>query len=249
MKFRGYIAALLLPVASLAHAAGDEIQVYGSDINKPGESGLEMHVNFVADGSRDAAAPGQKPVRNMLRVTPEFSWGITEQLELGVYIPMIKAVGSSATVEGVKGRVKYLVANDENPLYWGVNFELGRVSLRTETSHWNAELRPILGYTMKRWEFTVNPILGWALSDGASQVPEFEPAFKVAYRLDNGMSVGAEHYMAMGPANHFLPYSEREQNTFVVMDGKIGGTEVNLGIGRGWHASSDKWVIKAIFGF
>jgi hypothetical protein len=247
--FKSCLTTTMLCVAGLAHAAGDEIQVYGSDINKPGESGLELHVNFVADGDKAPQAPGMKPVHNMLRVTPEFSWGITERLELGAYIPMIKAVGDAATVEGVKGRVKYLVASDTKPFYWGVNFELGRVSLRTETSHWNAELRPILGYTHKQWEFSFNPILGWALSDGASRVPEFEPAFKAAYRLDNGLSVGTEHYMAFGPANHFLPWSEREQSTFVVVDGKIGNTEVNFGIGRGWRASADKWVIKAILGF
>ena len=249
MKFTPCVVASLLCVSGLAKAAGDEIQVYGSDINKPGESGLELHVNYVTQGSKLADWPGQKPVDRMLRVTPEFSWGITERLELGAYVPMIKAVGSSATIEGVKGRVKYLVASDDAPFYWGVNFELGRVSLRTESSHWNAEVRPIVGYRAGRWEFIMNPILGVALSDGASRVPEFEPAFKVGYELGEGKAIGFEHYWAMGPVNNFLPASQQEHASFLVFDGKIGGTELNFGIGRGWQASPDKWVVKAILGF
>ena len=249
MKFNQVVSATLLCAAGLAHAAGDEIQVYGADINKPGERGLELHVNYVTQGSKLVEWPGQKPVDRMLRVTPEFSWGITERLELGAYVPMIKAVGSSASIEGVKGRIKYLVASDDAPFYWGVNFELGRVALHTESSHWNAELRPILGYRMGNWEFIANPILGSALSDGASRVPEFEPAFKFSYELGEGKSVGVEHYTAMGPINNFLPSSQREQSLFLVFDGKVAGTEVNFGVGRGWQASPDKWVVKAILGF
>jgi hypothetical protein len=249
MKLAHLAVPLLLCAASLAHAAGDEIQVYGADINKPGERGLELHVNYVAQGSKQVEWPGQKPVDRMLRVTPEFSWGITERLELGMYVPMIKASGSGASVEGVKGRVKYLVASDDAPFYWGVNFELGRVALHTESSHWNAELRPILGYRSGNWEFIANPILGSALSDGASRVPEFEPAFKIAYELGENRSVGLEHYSALGPVNNFAPSAQREQSLFLVFDGKLGGTEVNFGVGRGWGASPDKWVVKAILGF
>jgi hypothetical protein len=249
MKFNRVVSAILLISAGLVQAAGDEIQVYGADINKPGERGLELHVNYVNRGSKQVEWPGQKPVDRMLRVTPEFSWGITERMELGAYVPMIKAVGSSATIEGVKGRIKYLVASDNEPFYWGVNFELGRVALRTESSHWNAELRPILGYQTGAWEFIANPILGSALSDGASRVPQFEPAFKIAYKLGEGNSVGLEHYTALGPINHFLPSGQREQSLFLVFDGKVGGTEVNFGVGRGWQASPDKWVVKAILGF
>jgi hypothetical protein len=61
--------------------------------------------------------------------------------------------------------------------------------------------------------------------------------------------VGLEHYSALGPVNNFAPSAQREQSLFLVFDGKLGGTEVNFGVGRGWGASPDKWVVKAILGF
>ena len=69
MKLHPLALSLPLCTAGLAHAAGDEIQVYGADINKPGERGLELHVNYVTQGSKQVEWPGQKPVDRMLRVT------------------------------------------------------------------------------------------------------------------------------------------------------------------------------------
>lgn len=243
------VATGALLACACAWSAGDEIQVYGDDINEPGESGLELHLNYVVKGSKASEWVGQKPVNHMLRVTPELSWGLTKSVELGLYVPMIKAVGESPTLEGLKGRVKYLSAPKDSAWYAGLNFELGRVSMRTEESHWNAELRPILGWRAERWEFAFNPILGWALSDGHHKVPTFEPAAKVAYKATEEVKVGFEHYASMGPINHWLPASAREQASYVVVDGKLGKTEVNFGVGRGWHASGDGWVVKAILGF
>ena len=79
-------AAALLPVR--AFAINDEIQVYTDDINEPGERGLELHVNTTPRGRKTPEYPGDLPPYRGLRLTPEFSWGLTKTLEAGLYLPM-----------------------------------------------------------------------------------------------------------------------------------------------------------------
>src|ERR1019366_4636367 len=65
----------------------DEIQVYTDDINKPGEFGLELHVNTTPKGRSTPDFPGEITPWHSLRVTPEFSYGLTKHLEAGLYLP------------------------------------------------------------------------------------------------------------------------------------------------------------------
>ena len=248
-RFRSVIAFAAAATLTAAHAAPDEIQVYTDDLNKPGEFGLEMHMNYVTRGDKQAAWDGQSPVHHMFRFTPEFSYGVSEHFDVGLYLPMLRTNQDEYHLEGAKLRAKYLVAGDGNPFYWGLNMELGKVSLRAEEHHWNVEFRPILGYKLTNWEFTLNPILGWSISDRRGGAPAFEPAGKVAYRLTDALSVGVEHYAALGPVYNLLPRGQQEHATFLVMDAKVGGTDVNFGIGHGNSNSQDTWVVKGIVGF
>lgn len=243
-------ATLVLGCASVcAVAADDEIQVYADDLNKPGEAGVELHVNYVTVGSRDRAWTQQVPSRDLFRVTPEFNYGLTEKVDAGLYLPMTKGPGESAHLEGAKVRLKYLELPEGNGYYWGVNFEVGRLSLRTVEQHWNHEIRPIIGYRDGGWNFAFNPRLSGPLSGGASRVPEFNPCFRIIRDVGENWAIGVEHYSEFGPVNHFLPASERSHNTYLVFEGKAGETDINFGIGKGWTGPSDRVVIKAIFGF
>ena len=93
------LAMLLLALCTSAQAAPDEIQVYTDDINAPGEFGLELHTNYVAQGASTPAWPEQKPVRHMWRFTPEFSYGLSPSWELGFYLPMIRDAAGQAIEE------------------------------------------------------------------------------------------------------------------------------------------------------
>ncbi len=62
----------------------DEIQVYADDINKAGEFGLELHINTTPKGRSTQDFPREITPWHSLRFTPEFSYGITKDLEAGL---------------------------------------------------------------------------------------------------------------------------------------------------------------------
>ena len=70
-------------------AQQDEIQVYTDDINKRGEFGLEWHLNTTPQGRTTPDYPGEITNHHGFRFTPEFSYGLTSDVELGLYLPML----------------------------------------------------------------------------------------------------------------------------------------------------------------
>ena len=59
-----------------------------------GEFGLDVHTNYVISGDRPVGYPGTLSPLHTLRVTPEFSLGLTRAPELGVYLPLATLDGS-----------------------------------------------------------------------------------------------------------------------------------------------------------
>src|SRR3974390_1523492 len=100
-------AAAPLPVVAPA-ALPDEIQVYTNDINKPHEFGLELHVNTTPSGRSTPDYPGESPPYHGVRLTPEFSYGLTEDFEAGLYLPTVLDADGRYTLAGFKLRLKWL---------------------------------------------------------------------------------------------------------------------------------------------
>ena len=82
------LATGLIPLGAQA-AQQDEIQVYADDINKPGQFGLELHLNTTPSGRTVPDYPGEITNHHGFRFTPEFSYGVRSDLELGLYLPML----------------------------------------------------------------------------------------------------------------------------------------------------------------
>ena len=69
-KARSTLTALALALsATSAHAITDEIQVYTDDINKPGDFGLELHVNTTPKGRKTPDYAGDSPPNHGLRLS------------------------------------------------------------------------------------------------------------------------------------------------------------------------------------
>jgi hypothetical protein len=258
------LATAVLAVAAPALALDRfEIQVYQSDINEPGQFGLETHLNYTVKGSAEPEFPGQVPPNHVGRITFEPAVGVTEWLELGAYLQLMFAPGGDARYGGWKLRAKFVVPERISGSWMlGLNVELGRVPEWVEQEQWANEFRPILGWKGGRWLVSVNPIIGYALTGPDAFRPDLEPCAKVAFDTRLGFSVGVEYYASLGFVNDLLPASEQEHLLFGVVDlvprspePPVGSPahgspwELNVGVGGALTSAPGPHVIvKAIVG-
>ena len=250
--------ALLLSIglgaSALSHGAPDEIQVYNDDINKPGEVGLELHLNHVPSGRKIPGYVGEMRSDHRVQATPEFSFGLTPTWEAGLYVPVARDVSGAWVGNGLRARLKYIAPQtSETPetsaWRWGVNAEVGVSARRVSQSGRGFELRPIMAWESEAWAVAFNPILGVDLGSGASRRPTFEPALKVARKVAEEQALGVEAYADLGPVGQWNPAGRRPMALFATWDGQWRGAEINVGLGRGFQGFEDRWVVKAILGW
>jgi hypothetical protein len=231
-------------------ALPDEVQVYDDAINKPGEKGLELHVNTTPSGRSTPDYAGEIPPAHAWRVTPEFSWGLTETLEAGLYVPTLMGRDNRFYVGGVKLRLKWIPkrAPETGGFFYGANVELAHVGSRFEASRNGVELRPIFGYRDANWLFATNPVLGYDLSPGYRAGGfDFSPSLKISRSVAQGIAVGIETYSALGKLADIAPRSEQQHTLYATIDVDRGPWAFNFGVGRGLNPVTDRWTIKAIF--
>ena len=135
------------------------------DLSKPGRFGADVHNSFVMSGSRTPDYPGAQPPNHVYRLTPEFYYGISDTIEMGLYLLTTTSPDNPTNYDGVKLRLKYIAPHDETQgSFWGANLEIGKTSLRVSQAPWNAQVKGIYGYRSGRWTFAVNPNFDWSLS-------------------------------------------------------------------------------------
>jgi hypothetical protein len=234
--------------AGTALAAPEEIQVYMNEMNQPGEFGLDVHVNYVTAGAASPDYAGAQVSRHALRVTPEFSYGLTRSLELGAYILGARDADGNYRVGGEKLRIKFIPTAADDPLFYGANLEIGRVEQRFDENPWNGELKGILGYKGARWTAAVNANIDFKVSGPARSPTSLELTAKLAYALSDRLQVGLERYNDLGEVRHLDSPFRQANTTYAVVDTSVRGWDLNLGVGRGNEAASDRWVLKAIVG-
>jgi hypothetical protein len=239
--------ALLAPPA--AHAASEEIQVYLDDLSAPGQFGVDVHNNLVLKGERTPAYPGATPPHHQYRLTPEFYYGITPTLELGLYLLGSRSAEGLSQGQGAKLRLKYVAAHDQaSGGFWGLNLEIGKTTPGASPTPWNGQLKAILGWRSGPWTFGANPNLDWSLSKGG------EPAaasldLKVARQLAERTQLGAELYSDLGPARGVQAWRRNAKTFYLVLDQELGADiDLNLGLGRGLTPDADRWTLKFIVG-
>jgi hypothetical protein len=244
-----HIAALVLVAFSgTAAAAPEEIQVYMNEMGKPGEFGLDVHANYVVSGAREPDYPGAQVSRHSLRVTPEFSYGLSPGLELGGYILGSRDGDGHYNIGGEKLRLKFIPTPVDSPVFYGANLEIGRVERRFDENPWNGELKGILGHKGSRWTAAVNVNIDFKVSGPAAAPATIELASKLGYAISGMTTVGLESYNALGEARRLGNVGQQPHTTYAVLDTSVKGWDLNLGIGRGNRQASDRWVLKAIIG-
>jgi hypothetical protein len=249
LNFAVVASALALSTATPAFAADEEIQVYMDELNATGVFGLDVHVNDVLRGDGSAAYPGAETNLHRWRVTPEFSLGLGHGFELGAYLPLATiAPDGVLRIQGIKGRLKWLAPHKDEGFYWGLNFEIGRVSHRLDTNPWNSELKLIGGWRKGKWIAAVNGNIDFTVSGPAPSPATFELASKLGYALTPALTLGVESYNGMGELKSWGHFSQNEHATYVVLDAKVGKWDVNAGIGKGYGANGDDITLKFVIG-
>lgn len=254
-KASRYFCLFILPALGICNAYAslqDEIQVYTDDINKPGEFGLEVHVNTTPQGVTTPSYPGEVLNHHGLRVTPEISMGLTQTVDVGLYVPMVRTPEGDYQMAGAKFRIKWLPIQPDANGGWfsGINLELGQVRSQYSESLRSAEVRTIVGWKNNDWLLALNPILGWDLSTGYThKSPDFTLATKVTRKVSESVALGVEHYNGKGRLNSILPSDQQEKSTYVVMDYEGEPFDFNLGIGKGTTAVTDTWTVKGIVSY
>lgn len=246
LLFFGVLAICMMRGAD-ALAAPDEIEVYTEDLNAPGEINLEQHLNYVIKGAQTPDYPGQMTTHHVMQITPELSYGITKNLEAGFYLPLAFTPGGYTFLNALRMRLKYIAPRreDEN-IFYGLNVEISRDSIRTSDSISRIEIRPIIGYRDVRWLASFNPILNTGLAANVSHQLQFEPALKLTHSVGEGVRGGFEYYGSYGSLSHPLPSNQRAHSLYAVADVEMSGFDFNFGIGRGFVNAIDTWVMKAI---
>lgn len=255
--FCGVLATALLPIR--AHALDlAEIQVYQSEVNRPGQFGLEVHANHTFRGKREVEYPGHVPPDRATRLTFEPALGVTEWLEVGAYFQLLHAPGYGSQYAGAKLRTKFVVPwRLSEPFMFGLNIEVGRIPHAIEVDGWANELRPIVGYKDGWVLASFNPIIGYAFTGPERFRPHFEPAFKTWVNTQLGFALGAEYYAGLGLFERFARWRDQEHLALVAFDlaEKAGAAEdddeweVNVAFGRGFGpATAQEWLLKTIVG-
>lgn len=233
-------------------ALSDEVQVYDDSINEPGEIGLEVHVNRSASGRRQQNYPGEVTPSRGLRVTPEISYGLSHDVDVGLYIPLLFDSLAASQYAGPKFRAKWLPVRpgEDGGLFLGINWELATVGRRFEEARNGMEFRPIIGYRQPEWAVIVNPVLSYDVTKGyRAGGMNFSPALKLSKTLAAGLAGGIEYYAELGKLAHLSPRAEQSHTLYLAIDVDRKPLIFNFGIGRGLNSATDKWTLKAIFDF
>lgn len=178
-------------------------------------------------------------------------YALSPDLELGLYLPLAEITRDGQfEIGGAKARIKWVAPRAEGQdSFWGLNFEIGRVRHALDQNPWNAELKGIAGVRKGPWTLAANLNVDWVVSGpAAGSSPDLQLALKGAYSLDKQTAIGLETYNGLGTTRAFGRLSRNDNQTFVVLDRGFGRWDLNFGLGYGYGAPEDRWIVKAVIG-
>lgn len=244
--------ALLLLTLLRPAAAQDnyEIQVYGSETVPAGQTMVELHSNFTAEGST-TSEDGMLPTQHAFHETLEITHGFNSWFETGFYVFTSLRNGTGWDWVGDHIRPRFRVPESWHwPVGVSVSQEIGYQRRQFSPDTWTYELRPIIDKQMGRWYLAFNPSLERSLHGlNSSKGFEFSPNFQVGYDFTKKINGALEYYGSMGPLTNFDPLQEQEQQIFPAINLNLSPKwEFNVGVGVGMTRSTDHLIFKMILG-
>ena len=242
------LAAVCIAVSlpGLALAQADEIQVYDGGLADRGVLNLTLHNNYTPRGETSPAFPGAVVADQSWNGVPEWAYGVNRWFEAGLYLPLYTLDKHQGWgLNGFKLRTLFAVPDaDDRTFVYGSNFEFSFNADRWDPTRFTSEIRPILGWHLKRADILFNPILDTAY-DGVGNL-EFAPSTRLAYKVSGAWALAIEEYADFGPLNGFHPTSEQAHQLYGVVDGRVQSLEFEFGVGAGLTDASDELTLKLI---
>ena len=241
-----WLLIVLAILAGTAFAQTDEIQVYDAEIADPGVWNLMIHTNFTPIGRKTPAFPGSIVSNDSINGTAEWAYGVKPWFEQGFYVPVYSfhSTNQGATINGFKIRELFVRPHaHDHKFFYGLNFEFSVNALYWESRRITSELRPIVGFHIKRWDLIYNPILDTDYTGGIKGM-EFNPGGRIAYNFDKKWALAAEQYDGFGQLRSFVPESQQFHETWAVVDRNGGFVNIETGVGVGWSGGSDRLTFK-----
>jgi hypothetical protein len=231
----------------------DEIQVYDVEINEPGEFGLEIHANTTLSGQSTPSFADQRVTQGGVRITPEFSYGLSKTVELGFYLPTVYTPDYGYESAGYKPRIKWLPIQNSDTQPWavGLNFEYSVVNNGIDFPRKAAEFRGIVAWKNDHWSLAFNPVIDSSRSDGQNSDWVLNYHTRAIRLHNNGLMTGygLEYYQGQSAVNNIDPLSAPKQLFAIIElktpDSFLNGMNVHMGLGYGWD-SGDRITFKMI---
>ncbi len=167
-------------------------------------------------------------------------------MEQGLYLPVYSpySTGRGGAIDGLKIRELFVRPNaPQHKLFWGSNFEFSFNYHYWESRTYTAEIRPIVGVNLGKWELVYNPIVDTDYTGGLAGL-EFNPSGRIVYNLNDRWDVAAEEYDGFGRFRSFDNLHDQFHEVWGAFDhtGKIWNIEAGAGLGL--TAGSNRWTLK-----
>ena len=235
-----------------------EIQVYGSDTVPAGETMVEFHTNFTANGSK-SVIDGMIPTNHAVHETLEITHGFNSWFETGFYVFTSTNPGHGWQWVGDHIRPRVRVPESWRwPVGVSLSTEIGYQQAEFSSDTWTWEIRPIIDKRYKGWYAAFNPAFERSLhGPGVNDGFGFSPNVKISYdaitwksaNYQKKASFGLEYYGAFGPFPDFDSFHLQEHQFFPAIDLDVSPKwEINFGVGVGVTRSTDHLIVKGIVG-
>jgi hypothetical protein len=239
----GRALAIVVVVAAYANVARAqdpfEIQVYDAETAPPGETGLEVHLNYFAVGEREGSAEGELPTDRVTHLTFEPHVGLARWCEAGAYFQTALRPDGAFDYAGVKLRFKMrLPRRLREVVGLALNVELDAIPRAYEAAGLGGEVRPIVDVEWRRLYLSVNPIVALDFRGESAGIPKFEPAATVLVRVLEGWQLGVEYYASVPDVNRLFVVTTMVRKWF--------GMHIGAGYGV---TGGEKWIVKSILTF
>ena len=120
---------------------------------------------------------------------------------------------------------------------------LGRLAFQT-ANLLRGKHKPIFAPHVDTGDFVIIVNAEKVALSGDKKTTSFTPSAKIAYLAAGKNAFGVEYYLE---APRGSSREEQSHMLYFAWDGKLGKSDLNVGVGRGLNDASDRWVLKMIY--